>query len=166
LEGDSSAHTQPLGSLVAFQQPRDDKNMLTNFSPAAYDPSKAPAIDTAGKICTVAPCAGGAIPNASYDPLNGVIVNNSTSPFGSRVGDTGNLNFAPRIGFAIDVRGDGKTALRGGYGIAYDSMLFGIFEQNIFTKVPYVQIVSITNAPFSNPAGDSCGTARPSQVRH
>jgi hypothetical protein len=139
-----------------FQQPYDGKNMLTNFSPAAYDPTKAPAIDNAGKICTVGPCAGGAIPNANYDPLNGVIVNNGTSPFGSRVGDTGNLNFAPRIGFALDVRGDGKTALRGGYGIAYDSMLFGIFEQNIFTNVPFVQSVSITNAPFSNPAG---GTA-------
>ena len=29
-------------------------------------------------------------------------------------------NFSPRLGFAWDVRGDGKTAVRGGFGLLYD----------------------------------------------
>src|SRR5207244_3991469 len=29
-------------------------------------------------------------------------------------------NFAPRVGFAYDIRGDGKMALRGGAGVFFD----------------------------------------------
>lgn len=33
-------------------------------------------------------------------------------------------NFAPRLGFAFLITGDGRTVLRGGYGIYYDNILF------------------------------------------
>jgi hypothetical protein len=46
----------------------------------------------------------------------------STLPgaFEFRVPKTDTNNLAPRIGFAYDMFGDGKTALRGGFGISYD----------------------------------------------
>lgn len=39
-------------------------------------------------------------------------------------------NFAPRFGFAYSFGGDGKTALRGGYGLFYDILAVSFFVSN------------------------------------
>ncbi len=145
-----------------FQQPIDARKMLTNFDPQTYDPAKAPTIDSAGRICTAAPCAGGGVPNPNYDPLNGIIINGRNSPFGDRVGSTDTANIAPRVGFAWDPLGTGKTSIRAGYGVAYDSTLFGVYEQNIFVNPPFVQNITIPNTQLANPgAGTPSVSANP-----
>lgn len=63
-------------------------------------------------------------------------------------------NFGPRFGFAYDVTGDGKTALRGGFGMFYDSIQNGIYNNRFVDITPFSPQVNYTTGgtgPFSDP---------------
>lgn len=139
-----------------FREPVDAKGMLTNFDPSVYDPSKAPQIN---------PSTGNLVPQTG-DPLNGIIVNNSKDPYGSKAANENWHDIAPRVGFAWDPTGDGKMSVRGGYGIFYDSILYGIFEQNIFVNPPYVNSISIPNTSLDNPTAGTPAISLAPKVLH
>ena len=163
-----------------YGQPWDARGLLSSFLPSKYSASAAPVIDTTGLICpspsqvpgsastcnqTNSNAGQSTTPNANADIvgisyINGMIFNgpsaannNQASPWGTKVGVGDKKNFAPRLGFALDVFGDGKTALRGGWGIAFDDVEISWYESADWNNPPAVATYSVGQTSFENPTG-------------
>ena len=133
-----------------FVPVKDENNVLTSFDPLLYNRANAPT-------CRTAACA--TLIRGTGQELNGIAIAGSTSRFGRAISPSDKNNFSPRVGIAWDPYKNGKTVVRAGYGLYYDQVLVGIFEQNAFVNPPFNNRATFSGAGvgFSNPSGGALG---------
>jgi Carboxypeptidase regulatory-like domain/TonB-dependent Receptor Plug Domain len=93
----------------------ETNHLISNWDPAVYNPATAPQLDIYGGKTG----QQGAIIPGSGDPYDGTAqCGVGGVPRGCLKGHL--FNPAPRLGFSWDPLGNGKMAVRGGYGIFYE----------------------------------------------
>ena len=94
-------------------------------------------------------------------PAGAPSIESHGSPFNQEVGQAEKHDFAPRVGFAYDLFGNGRTALRGGYGMFYDQSAVHNYELEVFTNPPFLCQTNYTSAQLGNPVNNGNTLAGP-----
>lgn len=105
--------------------------------------------------------SGNRIANYHVQVVNGISVLDTNPTLGAPFYASHKHNFTPRLGFAWDILGDGKTAVRGGFGMFYDQIETE-FKAITTSNPPFFGTVQVPNPPF--PFGFSGGTFTSGQI--
>jgi hypothetical protein len=152
----------------------DRDNLLAGFSPANYSASQRvqliqPALAN-GQRVGLNPVTGAITPAATIgadapgagNPFNGQVIPAQNKDYPAGLMKDRGIMFAPRAGFAYDLTGDGKTAVRGGFGIFYQRQGLTLIN-NFSTYAPLVTAPTIYYGNMSTLLSSS-GVVFPSNV--
>ena len=145
----------------------------TTFIPSLFNPANAPKVSpsdgsltTTGNPYNGISLCGSGFPSAAQGRVLQAS-NSALSSLFTGLPDTcvpnPKNNWGPRFGFAYNLTGDGKTAVRGGFGIFYDVIETDEYA-NTSANPPFSNSATIYNGNIDNPGGATFRSFPPSLV--